>query len=310
MGVYESLPVDQKLFAFRVYQLNKDGPLYQCGIKELTDFLIPPNEVYDNKIPFATWISSNAGKEINLSVYSLSTRAINDISVKVNATNEKGGYLGGAVRYENWVNAHKSALHVTHVKTDSFGEKTLGLIAQEDYIIGIKTKGREIITLNNQDIDPLTLFSSAIKEYKGKECEIYIFNDSKGARCASFTLIDDPYFELGIEAAYGRLHEIPLRKKEKEMNIIPIVEEKKKEESIEKIDTDLEPNKKEDKEFKDDNLRDTNENVDNNNDNYNNNEQRKEEHLAIKPNAEIEMKEDNYPKTLEEKIKSPNNAFL
>lgn len=311
MGVYESLPVDPKLFAFRIYQLNKEGPLYQCGVKELSDFLIPPNEVYENKTPFATWISSNAGKDITLSVYSLSTRAINDITIKVNATSGKGGYLGGAVRYENWVNAHKSALHLTNVKRDSFGEKTLGLIAQEDYIIAIKPQGQDIITLNIQDVDPLTLFSAAIKENKGKECEMYIYNETKGPRCVKFTLNNDPYFELGIEAAYGKLHEFPIKKKEEEVNLIPTEEQKKEEaeEIIEKIDTDVEPNKREEKEFKEEMQIDSHVDETQNKDKQSTETQIQEE-MSAETDTAKEIKEDGDSKALEEKIKSPNNVFL
>ena len=53
MGVYESLPVDAKRFGFRIYNLSPNGPLHQAGVKEFSDFLIPPDEVYENKKPFS-----------------------------------------------------------------------------------------------------------------------------------------------------------------------------------------------------------------------------------------------------------------
>ena len=218
MGVYESLPVDAKRFGFRIYNLSPNGPLHQAGVKEFSDFLIPPNEVYENKKPFSDWVSQHAGQKINLQLYSLRTRVFTSLEIKANPSNSKEGFLGAAIRYENWSIAHKNVLHVLDVREGSFAKEKLKLIPYEDYIIAMKPDGGSIISLNIEGEDPMNILSKGIKDNKGHECEFYIYNVKNGGRIAHVKIDDDDYFQLGCDVAYGKLHEFPLENNNKEDN--------------------------------------------------------------------------------------------
>ena len=221
MGVYETLPVDAKRFGFRIYHLSKDGPLHKAGLNEFSDFLIPPDEVYENKKPFSDWISQHAGQVLNLQVYSLKNRVFKPLTVKANPKDSKDGYLGAAIRYENWSIAHKNVLHVINVKENSFAKDKLGLVNNDDYIIAIKPEGTNVISLNKEDEDPLTILSKGIKEHLGCECDFYLYNVNTGSRVVTARIEDNSYFTLGCDVAYGKLHEFPLvvEKNEKEEDI-------------------------------------------------------------------------------------------
>ena len=209
MGTSESNVQDPLNSGYRIYHLIKDGPLDNNGISELSDFIIPPKEVLENKIPFIDWVTSNAGKKINIKIYSLKTRNLKEISINANEKNSKDGILGGSVRYENWSIAHKKVLHITNVEKNSFGDEKLHLIPEEDYIIAVQPIDHQIISLNFEESDPLSILAMIIQSSKGKECNFYIYNVKKGARkeCALIGL--EPSFKLGIEGAYGALHEFP-----------------------------------------------------------------------------------------------------
>ena len=74
MGVYDSLPQDSQRYGYRIYTLVKNVPLFLSKVSELSDFIIPSQEVIDKKISFSDWISSIANKELNLRNYTLKTR--------------------------------------------------------------------------------------------------------------------------------------------------------------------------------------------------------------------------------------------
>ena len=99
-----------------IYTLVKNGPLFLSKVSELSDFIIPSQEVIDKKISFSDWISSIANKELNLRIYTLKTRTFKDIIIKTNDKNNKDGILGASVRYENWSISHKKVLHILKVE--------------------------------------------------------------------------------------------------------------------------------------------------------------------------------------------------
>ena len=74
MDIYDSLLQDSQRYGYRIYTLVKNGPLFLSKVSELSDFIIPSQEVIDKKISFSDWISSIANKELNLRNYTLKTR--------------------------------------------------------------------------------------------------------------------------------------------------------------------------------------------------------------------------------------------
>ncbi|MCQ2816622.1 MAG: hypothetical protein MJ252_05065 [archaeon] len=217
MGIADSLITNQNEYGFRIYQTVNGFPLHKAGLKMLEDFLIPPQEVFDKKISFSTWVQLNAGKKIKIKVYSLKTRKMREVEIDVNPEGTKGGFLGGSVRMESMVNAEKLLLHVIKVKPNSFSEKVLGLVEKEDYLIALRPQKEEIFSLNRvSDSGLLELFRDKIKDNLGKKCEFYIYNKFKGGRLISCDIDKDDYFELGCDVAYGKLHYFPVVKEEEE----------------------------------------------------------------------------------------------
>ena len=164
----ESGGEDPKKYGLRIYTIIKNGPLDKGGARELTDFIIPPEEIYNKQINFQDWINSHANQEITLSLYSLLTRKFRDIKIVLNPLGCKDGVLGASVKKENWTIANKNVLHIISVDENSFAQKELGLIPFEDYIIGVKSKKTSIIPLNQDDFSPLEILGEIIQKNKGK----------------------------------------------------------------------------------------------------------------------------------------------
>ena len=209
MGLMESSGEDPKKYGLRIYTIIKNGPLDKGGAQELTDFIIPPEEIYNNQINFQEWVHSHANQEITLSLYSLLTKKFRDIKIVTNPIGSKDGVIGASVKKENWTIANKNVLHIISVAENSFAQKELGLIPFEDYIIGVKTKKAPIIPLNQDGYTPLEILGEIIQENKGKKLKFYIYNTNKGARDVTVTIGDDYYFSLGCEGAFGALHMFP-----------------------------------------------------------------------------------------------------
>lgn len=227
MGVYETLPSENRRFGYRIYSLTPNSPLHTVGVSSLSDFIIPPEELYTNKKCFVDWVAEHAGEELSFQLYSLKTRVFTEIKIKTSSQPTKEGVLGAFIRYENWSTAHTGALHVIGVKKSSFADKKLNLEVGEDYIIAIHPSTGGLISLNEPNSDPLTILSNAIRENIGKECKFYIYNCKKGEGRVEKARIDDDYhFQLGCDVAYGKLHEFPYFRKDTEEKVGDVVEEK------------------------------------------------------------------------------------
>ena len=209
MGVYDSLPLDSQRYGYRIYTLVKNGPLFLSEASELSDFIIPPQDVIDKKISFSDWVLSIANQELNLRIYTLKTRTFKDIIIKTNDKDNKDGILGASVRFENWSISHKKVLHILKVEKNSFAEK-IGIIPEKDYIIAVRPSGHQILSLNIEDKDPLFVLGAIINKCKGIECEFFIYNIEKGNKVVKGLIEKDDEFHLGIDGAYGALHEFPL----------------------------------------------------------------------------------------------------
>lgn len=209
MGIMDNSAQDSKKYGLRIYTIIKNGPLDKCGVSELVDFIIPPEEVLTNQISFEEWVQTHSNQEIVLSFYSLLTKRFRDLKIKTNPLGSKEGIIGASVRKENWTTANKKILHIVSIKENSFSQKELGLIPNEDYIVGVKCKSTPIVPLNNDEFSPLEMLAEAVNKYKGYPVKFYIYNKTKGARDVTAVIGNDYYFSLGLEGAFGALHMFP-----------------------------------------------------------------------------------------------------
>ena len=113
---------DSKKYALRIYTIIKNGPLDKVGVNELTDFIIPPDEVFSNQMTFEEWVKIHSNQEIILSFYSLLTKKFRDLKIKTNSLGSKEGVLGASVQKENWTVANKKILHIISVTENSFAQ--------------------------------------------------------------------------------------------------------------------------------------------------------------------------------------------
>jgi hypothetical protein len=210
MGAVEThSSLDEKYYGFRVYKVADNGPLAKAGVRELEDFIIPPSEVFSNKIPFYEYVRQYANKPITLNIYSLSKRYFSTLEIIPTddwTPKKDQGYLGASVRYENWSTADRLLLRVLRVNQNSIAHKILNLTPQEDFIIALRPDGEDIITLNKDSLDPLTMFTNVLTLYKNKTIEFFIYNCKQGARNIKISMDEDC---LGCDVAYGKLHEFP-----------------------------------------------------------------------------------------------------
>ena len=210
MGITESMKTNYKEYGFRIYKTIPGFPLDKANLKILEDFIIPPEEMFKEKITFLDWIKSKAGQTIKVKTYNLKDKKVKEIDLSVMPEGTKEGYLGGSVKMENMIMASKRLLHVISVKPNSFSEKNLGLIADEDYLIAMRPVKEEICSLNQpSELNKHELFRNMIMNNLGKKCEFYIYNKYKGGRCIISQIDNDDYFELGCDVAFGRIHQFP-----------------------------------------------------------------------------------------------------
>ena len=209
----EKLPKKSpKEYAFRIYKIYNFSPLKHLNIKELSDFIIPPKELYETGITFKNFLKEKNNQKIKLKIYSLIYRKIKEIEVEINDTiNNNEGVLGCEMNNENFVQAQNKLLHVIKVNENSFAKDSLYLIENQDYIIGIKTMNDgKYYSINDDKLDNLISgFIDILKRNKGKECEFYIFNIKRGIKIILTKIPTDDDFSLGCDVAYGRVHEFP-----------------------------------------------------------------------------------------------------
>lgn len=219
MGGEQNNQLNPKNYGYRIYSLVKGGPLEKSDIKMISDFIIPPEELYSKKITFNDWIKSYSGKKVKIKIYSLLERDFKEVEITANEEGAKDGILGAAVKLENFVTADRNILHIIGVQKDSFADKQLGLVADEDFIIALKPSGYPIIPLNKEGFNPLEILQSVIEQNKESTLEFYIYNENKGARIVGVSIPNDSRFSLGCEGAYGPIHEFPISKnKDKDNN--------------------------------------------------------------------------------------------
>jgi hypothetical protein len=202
----------QKEYAFRIYKIYNFSPLKRMKIKELSDFIIPPNELYSKGLSFKDYLKDKKNQKIKLKIFSLLYRKIKEIEIDIDDTiNDKEGILGCELNYENFIQAQKKLLHVIKVKENTFAKDTLYLIENQDYIIGIRIlNDGKYYSINNDKFNDLIVgFIDILNKNKGKECEFYIYNIKRGIKIIKTKIPDDNNFSLGCDVAYGRIHEFP-----------------------------------------------------------------------------------------------------
>ena len=215
MGDEESkteLNNSQKEYAFRIYKIYNFSPLKRMEIKELSDFIIPPNELYSKGLSFKDYLKDKKNQKIKLKIFSLLYRKIKEIEIDIDDTiNDKEGILGCELNYENFIQAQKKLLHVIKVKENTFAKDTLYLIENQDYIIGIRIlNDGKYYSINNDKLNDLIVgFIDILNKNKGKECGFYIYNIKRGIKIIKTKIPDDNNFSLGCDVAYGRIHEFP-----------------------------------------------------------------------------------------------------
>ena len=208
----EKKNINPKEYAFRIYKIYNYSPLKRLEIKELSDFIIPPNELNTRQITFKDYIKENTNKKIKLKIFSLLYRKVKEIEIEINDTiNNREGVLGCEMNYENFIQAQEKLLHVIKVKENSFAKDSLYLIENQDYIIGIKNLNEgKYYYINNDNINNLIVgFIEILNKNKGKECEFYIYNIKRGIKIILTKISAEENFSLGCDVAYGKVHEFP-----------------------------------------------------------------------------------------------------
>ena len=213
MGIEETTEnsIIEKNYAFRIYKIFNNSPLKSLGIKELSDFILPPNELHTRKISFFNWLQEKVGQDIKLKIYSLLTRNIKEFQIKIDNNDNKDCPLGCEMNVENYISSERKLLHVLKVKENSYAKDSLCLVENLDYLIAIKTlNDGKYYSINNDKLEQLIVgFIDILKRNKGKKCEFYIYNIRRGPKVIMSMIPDDDNFSLGCDVAYGKIHEFP-----------------------------------------------------------------------------------------------------
>ncbi len=211
MGITDSIP-EKNFYGFRIYKLFEEGPLHKAGLKELEDFIIPPEEFSHDEYELREYLKKSLEKVIDLRIFNLRTK--NFFTVRVTPSNhwknsESKGCLGAFVCFENFINAQNNLIRVVKVIENSLSEK-IGLIPFEDYIVGVKPKNDKIFTLNSSEgSDPIVLFTNVLKSNIKKEIELFVYNSQNGAKTIKVNLTPKNNEIFGCDIIYGDGHEFP-----------------------------------------------------------------------------------------------------
>ena len=203
----------QKDYGFRIYKIYNNSPLKMLGVKELSDFIIPPKELGSFDLTFEHWLKEKANEKINIKIYSLLTRKMKEFEITVNENDNKGGILGCEVNYENYISAQTKLLHVMSIKNKSFVQDNVFLVKDQDYIIGMKSlNDGKLYSLNDDKFKELVIgFSEVLSKNKGKDCELYVYNVKRGPKVILIKIPNNKKFALGCNVAYGKIHEFPMK---------------------------------------------------------------------------------------------------
>ena len=203
----------QKDYGFRIYKIYNNSPFKMLGVKELSDFIIPPKDLNSFNLTFEYWLKEKINEKIKVNIYSLLTRKMKEIEITVNEDDNKGGILGCEVNYENYISAENKLLHVTNIKTKSFAQDNVFLIKDQDYIIGLKSlNDGKLYSLNNDKLKELIIeFSDILNRNKGKDCELYVYNVKRGPKVILIKIPNNRRFSLGCDVAYGKIHPFPMK---------------------------------------------------------------------------------------------------
>lgn len=208
-----SQQIDTRFYGFRIYEILKNGPLDKTNqFKELEDFIVPPGGWERERSDFSKYLSSRKNIPTELNVYSIQTRSFRSIIIVPDDTwseSTKKGCLGANVRYENWAIAHKNVLRIVDIKPFSELSK-LDVVKNDDFIVAIRKKDCEIISLNQEEKDPLSYFSDIISALIGNNVELILYNVNNGFKSVEINLTKKENGQiLGCDLAYGQLHEFP-----------------------------------------------------------------------------------------------------
>ena len=212
MGNGDSI-VEKKFYAFRIYKLIEDGPLFKSGLRELEDFIIPPALFNNNEYEIREYLNKCLEKEIDLKIYNLNTKNFSFVKVTPSLTWKKAekGCLGAIICYENYLNAENNLLRIISVISNTLCDK-IGLIPYEDYIIGVKPHKEHIISLNSpQGTDPIILFTNVLKTNIKRDIQLYVYNSKIGAKIIKLNLALKKGEIFGCDVIYGNGHEFPLK---------------------------------------------------------------------------------------------------
>lgn len=206
--------IDTKYYGYRIYRILPNGPLSKVNtITELEDFIIPPLGMENDKVSFNKYLSSRKDLPTDLQLYSIKTRSFSTITIKPSDDWCKDlstkSFLGANVRFENWAIAHKNVLRITKIKPNSvFVGKNI--IPNDDFIIALKRIDSDIISLNQEDKEPLSFFSELIDVLENSEVEFIIYNQKTHYKSVVVKLERKKNGEiLGCDVAYGQLHAFP-----------------------------------------------------------------------------------------------------
>lgn len=212
MGNLVTNSINTKLYGYRIYKIIDKGPLSMKNINPIEDFIIPPEGV-DKKIEFSKFLQKNKQKEIEISIYSTKSKSFRKVNIIPDDSwteNKEDGFIGAQVKYENWSCAHKNVLRFVSISPGSIIEKA-GIVKNDDFLIGVKKEENDVLSLNQEEMNPLDFFRRVIEECHGQEVEFILFNIHTGYRSVKICLKYDKSqsFGLGCELAYGSFHQIP-----------------------------------------------------------------------------------------------------
>lgn len=218
MGIVNS-SINYKEYAFRIYKVIKGGPLEKAGeLTELEDFILTPKG-YETQDQFSKYLQRRKGIKTKLSIYSMASRQISTINIIPDDswTNDKSlGLIGAKVRYEKWIDAHLKVLRVTNVYKKSQLER-LGIRSPDDYIIALKRKDGDTVSLNHYEKEPIKYFQEIMTLLENQSIDLYIYNSSTdNYRTVSFLLKKDSNGHiLGGDLSIGEGNQFPIMQREK-----------------------------------------------------------------------------------------------
>lgn len=185
---------------YRILSVDPGSPMSALRIAPMLDFIVYPDLVEQDVIPFEEYLSLSENKQISLTLYNIITRSSRQAKI-VPRKWDGPGLLGATIRLEDYAVAHERVMRVLNIYMDSPLHRA-GLHPMKDYILG--TDGASFKSPEE--------FSEFVQRHNRISFDVYVYNSEENVVRKATLRPDDQWGgkgTLGGDIGFGENNFLP-----------------------------------------------------------------------------------------------------